>query len=767
MNEPGGPVNPEAVDPEERIAALTRSVRRLEQANSALVAAAERRQEEAPGGSAFPRLENMVALERLIGGRTREAEGAERLLHSILDSLEGRMCIITEDGQVLGSNALWNKTFPAAAVGFGRQREAASAWGTSGPGAPVNISQVLEGFPPALAKQIEEAVRSVVDGSSGHCEARGEWYAPSGREYVVVRVHRVKEHDQARAVVVMVDITESLKTREQLRRVTEQAHLLSLVAQHMDKSIFILDSKGGIEWVNDAFTRTTGYRRADLVGVTSQRLADTLVGGLDLGLVSDQADQGRVAGIEHQAFRRDGTPYWIELQTQPLLEAGRPPRMLGVLWDVTQRHQAEQQITASQRQAEELATQLSIEKVLLAKVLRSIPHLVYWKDSTLRYAGVNDAFLVVRDCGRAEQVLGLTEQELACRDALFELLPPLEQQVMATGEPVDHVPVTLTGGDGPPSRLFLSVLPQTDEEGQVTGVIGVAADVTHLSELERQLAQATRLESIGQLAAGVAHEINTPVQFVSDNVRFVSECFDQVLPALQRLHASHLEQNGVDPGGPADPELVRLLGELDLDFIVGEVPSALSQSLEGMSRVAQIVRALKDFSHPGGERTATDLNRAIDSTVQVSRNEWKYIAECDLQLDPEVGSVLCFEGEIKQAVLNLIVNAAQAIAEHRKRNGLTGPGHLTVSSKRDRDVVVIEVADDGPGMTEQVQARIFDPFFTTKDVGKGTGQGLSLVHATIVKKHEGTIEVDSRPGEGARFIITLPAPRTGSTKPPS
>src|SRR6185312_10224546 len=126
-------------------------------------------------------------------------------------------------------------------------------------------------------------------------------------------------------------------------------------------------------------------------------------------------------------------------------------------------------------------------------------------------------------------------------------------------------------------------------------------------------------------------------------------------------------------------------------------------------------------SHPGSERSSTDLNRAIESTVQVSRNEWKYVAKCDVQLDPEVGIVPCFEGEIKQAVLNLIVNAAQAVGEDRQRRGLAGPGHLEVRSRRDRDQVVIEVADDGPGMSEEVRARIFDPFFTTKEVGKGTG----------------------------------------------
>jgi PAS domain S-box-containing protein len=736
-------------------------VQRLQRTNTALVEAAERRLDSAAGVSAFTQLESMLALRRLVEGRTRELEAAEHLLHSIFDSLEGRMCIIAADGRLLGSNALWNETFPAAGVQLGVQRGPGAARAGPEASTPVNLFQVLERFPAALGRQIVDAIETVIEGRSGHCEAQGEWDPPSGTEYVVVRVHRVREHDQARAVVVMVDISESLKTRERLRHVTEQAHLLALVATYMDKSIFILDSQGEIEWVNDAFTRTTGYSRADLAGVASHQLAAVLVGGLDLGEVGDRPPPGPSEHLGHQALRKDGTPYWIELEMQSLLQPGRPPRMIGVLRDITQRRHAQQQISASQLQAEELAAELSTEKVLLAKVLRSIPHLVYWKDSTLRYAGVNDAFLRLRDCARAEEVLGLTELELACQDALRGVLPPVESQVLATGESVDNVPLTVTPADGVLHRLLLSVLPQTDEEGRVTGVIGVAADVTQLSDLERQLAQATRLESIGQLAAGVAHEINTPVQFVSDNVRFVADCFAQILPALQRLTAA----GGTEPAGGADPELSRLLGNLDLDFILEEVPGAMAQSLEGLSRVAEIVRAMKDFSHPGGERTATDLNRAIDSTLQVSRNEWKYVAECDVCLDPEVGFVWCFEGEIKQALLNLIVNAAHAIAEHRQRNHLAGLGRLAVSSRRERDTVIIEVGDNGSGMTDQVRARIFDPFFTTKDVGKGTGQGLSMVHATIVKKHGGSIEVDSRPDEGARFVITLPAPRSELIKP--
>jgi two-component system NtrC family sensor kinase len=298
--------------------------------------------------------------------------------------------------------------------------------------------------------------------------------------------------------------------------------------------------------------------------------------------------------------------------------------------------------------------------------------------------------------------------------------------------------------------LLLSVLPQTDDKGRVGGVIGVAADITHVTTLEQQVAQATRLESIGQLAAGIAHEINTPVQYVSDNTRFLAETFNGVLSALQTV-------DGLAVGdGEMARQLRDVLAGVDLDFLGEEIPNALSQSQEGLSRVTQIVRALKDFSHPGQGRAEADLNRAVESTVQVSRNEWRYVASLDLDLDPEVGLVRCYEGELKQVLLNIVVNAAQAIETESERTGSQSLGRIQMRTERLGGGVRITVTDDGPGMDEAIQKKIFDPFYTTKPVGKGTGQGLSMAYATVVQKHGGKLSVRSAPGEGSTFVIDLP-----------
>ena len=165
---------------------------------------------------------------------------------------------------------------------------------------------------------------------------------------------------------------------------------------------------------------------------------------------------------------------------------------------------------------------------------------------------------------------------------------------------------------------------------------------------------------------------------------------------------------------------------------------------------------MKDYSHPGAGRAAADLNRAIESTVKVCRNEWKYVAEVELDLDPTVTAVPCYEGEFKQVLLNIIINAAQAIGEHRATTGNPALGRIQVSTALDGDRVRILIRDDGPGMDEHVRQRVFDPFFTTKAVGKGTGQGLTMAYAVIVNKHGGRLEVESSPGRGSTFTVTLP-----------
>ena len=285
--------------------------------------------------------------------------------------------------------------------------------------------------------------------------------------------------------------------------------------------------------------------------------------------------------------------------------------------------------------------------------------------------------------------------------------------------------------------------------------VGLLQDITERRALESQLGQAQKLESIGQLAAGIAHEINTPTQYVGDNTRFLQEAFADLATVLTTCRGLAEAR----PGEPVSPDLVNdvraAMERADMDYLTEEIPRAIEQSLDGIERVAKIVHAMKEFSYPATEKIPIDINRAIETTITVARNEWKYVAEMVTDFDTDLPLVPCLPGDFNQAILNFIVNAAHAIND-AVGDGSQGQGTITVSTRLVGDWAEIRITDTGTGIPEDVKDKIFDPFFTTKGVGKGTGQGLSLVHAFVVQKHGGTISVDTKVGEGTSFIIRLP-----------
>ena len=298
-------------------------------------------------------------------------------------------------------------------------------------------------------------------------------------------------------------------------------------------------------------------------------------------------------------------------------------------------------------------------------------------------------------------------------------------------------------------------------DGTVRYSSSTLREVTEQKRLEARLRHAQKLESIGQLAAGIAHEINTPAQFVLDNTTFLKEAFADVVTVetlcretLGAAAAGELDAARVD-------KLMAALDAADFDFLRTEIPLCLDQTLDGISRIATIVRAMKTFSHPGQyEKTFANLNEAIENCITLSSNEWRYVATIDANLDAELPATPCFRNEFEQVIVNLIVNAAHAISDKLDaapggRDAL-GKGRITISTSRVGRTAEVRVQDTGMGIPAAIRERIFDPFFTTKPVGKGTGQGLALAHSVIVKKHGGELEVETEVGVGTTFIIRLP-----------
>jgi PAS domain S-box-containing protein len=334
-------------------------------------------------------------------------------------------------------------------------------------------------------------------------------------------------------------------------------------------------------------------------------------------------------------------------------------------------------------------------------------------------------------------------------------LTELIVESLAKGVPTRAESLRFRRRDGTDGFLGVTINP-VESEGEGRGAYLIqAADITERRVLEMQLVHAQKLESIGQLAAGIAHEINTPTQFVGDNTRFLHEAFRDLRKLLDR----YAEVAEACRGGPVPPELLARMDatarEIDLPYLAEEIPKAIDQSLEGVARVAKIVRAMKDFSHPGGEeKKAVDLNKAIESTITVARNEWKYVAEMVTDFDPALPPVPCLAGDVNQVILNLIINAAHAIADVVA--GTDAKGQITVGTRRGRGWVEVRVSDTGTGIPEAVRPKIFEPFFTTKEVGKGTGQGLAIARSVVVEKHGGSITFETEVGKGTTFVIRLP-----------
>jgi signal transduction histidine kinase len=320
------------------------------------------------------------------------------------------------------------------------------------------------------------------------------------------------------------------------------------------------------------------------------------------------------------------------------------------------------------------------------------------------------------------------------------------------GETVTNVEVMITAPGGFVRTTVASARRLMGRDGECIGATAIAQDVTAQRALERDLAQAQKLESIGQLAAGIAHEINTPTQFIGDNVQFLKRSFETVSDLVVQLEA--LTRDGTD-GIVQAMAISAALEAADVRYLRGEIPAAIEQALDGIERIAKIVAAMKDFSHPGVDRIPIDLNRAIASTITVASNEWKYVADLSTEFDPSLPPVPVMPGPFNQVVLNMIVNAAHAISDVNAE-GSSGKGSITIRTRQVEEWVEIEIQDTGCGIPVDIVARIFDPFFTTKAVGRGTGQGLSIAHNVIVDKHGGSITVDSKPGSGTTFMIRVP-----------
>lgn len=415
-----------------------------------------------------------------------------------------------------------------------------------------------------------------------------------------------------------------------------------------------------------------------------------------------------------------GKVKYVNVSAEPVFINGKFTELNGIIQDITDRTLA--------------VLELEENRLFLDSILTGIQAAIVLVDP--------DTQTIVYSNATADKLLKKSTGPLMGKNC--------EQFICSTKDTPDtHTDYIITLDDNTFIPVSKSVL-QVKWQGSLHHAI-IFFDLTEKKMLERQLAIAQKMESIGQLAAGIAHEINTPIQYIGDNTHFIKDVMESFLKFYNAFEKT-LEET--DPVTRQKFDILKPM--LEIDFIKAEVPLALEQTLEGIERVSSIVRAMKMFSHPGAEeQSIIDINNSVQNTVTVARNEWKYHAEVVLELSPDNPKILGNPVDFNQVLLNLLVNAAHAIKEANA--GLNRKGTVTITTTIENGLAVIKVRDTGCGIPPSIADKVFDPFFTTKEVGKGTGQGLSICHTIITEKHGGQIYFESVVGEGTTFYIKIKA----------
>jgi PAS domain S-box-containing protein len=509
-----------------------------------------------------------------------------------------------------------------------------------------------------------------------------------------------------------------------LRRLTD--NMVDLIAQ--------IDLAERFVYVSPSYHTVLGYEPRALLG---EQIATIFPMEERVTAIERLRD---VAGgmVELRCLHHDGTVRWLEVSGRVVRDEGGAP--LGSILasrDVTSRKEVEGRFRTLLRAVEQCPVSIVITD----------------RDARIEY--VNPRFSVVTGYS-SEEAHGQNPRILKSGESSPETYRDLWATISSGREWVGDLHNKKKSG-----ALFWEralIAPVLDERGTVTHYIAVKEDITRQKQLEEErtrmameLVQARKLEAVGQLAAGIAHEINTPTQFVSDNLHFLGDASRDFLRLIE-LQEVALHGRSDDAAKAASDRAEAM----DLAFLREEVPSAITQALDGTQRISHIVRAMKDFSHPdSGEKKPTDINHAVETTVTVAKNEWKYVAELVLELEPLLPSVPALPGEINQVLLNLIVNAAHAIGE-KLGECPVHKGTIIIRSRSFPDCVELRVEDTGRGIDEEHRRRIFEPFFTTKERGRGTGQGLTISHTVVVKKHGGSIGFETESGVGSVFWFRLP-----------
>ena len=407
-----------------------------------------------------------------------------------------------------------------------------------------------------------------------------------------------------------------------------------------------------------------------------------------------------------------------------------------------------------------LSENFSLEETeaLFKQILDTVPDMLMLKAPGSRLVWANAAF---------RSAYGMSKEHFEKVVDTSHYRPEYTRQYAEADAAVfnDHQTIVIpnepmTRADGEVLRVHTTKSPIFDEHGKAVLLVAVCHDLAERNRLEARLRLADRMAAVGTLAAGIAHEINTPIQFVNDSVHFLQQASEDLLACLRHVEAlrrqlgDSVSDTGSDGLSTAAAALVGDADEIDVGDLAEHIPKAFARCQDGLNRVSAIVRAMRVFAHPANDVMApSDLNQAIQSTLTIARNEYRFVA--DLKTDFGVlPPVVCLIGDINQVVLNLIVNSAHSIAQ--KNADTDRRGTIAITTSCDATHAFVTVADTGTGIAPDIASRVFEMFFTTKEVGQGTGQGLAMAWSVITEKHGGEIRFDNNAHGGATFTLSLP-----------
>ncbi|WP_320008996.1 PAS domain S-box protein [Maridesulfovibrio sp.] len=536
------------------------------------------------------------------------------------------------------------------------------------------------------------------------------------------------------AIASIRDISRRKKAEENLKASETK---FRVITENLKELIYRADYKTlKINYVNKAVKDIYGYTPAEWLAKPNVWEENLHPDDKELVLkyINKAVREFNDVKLEYRILDRNGNIHWVhDSMTWEKDESGNPVAILGAMADITEKKLVLIYLEEKEKFLRDILHGIKAA-ILIIDFTKGI--VVDANDEFLRITGKNKEQVIGQSCAKVLQCNNHCPQCSAGGGIVCDLVFKERSRIKKSD-----------GSQIPLEQSFIPVTIHGEKR-----IVAVLFDVTEQVAIERQLAYAQKLESIGQLAAGLAHEINTPVQYIAGNIDYLKESFTKMMRLIYFCDESFKQYNN-DTGNSILKAWDKAKSENDLDFLNEDIPEAFKETLFGVDQVSSIVKAMRNFSHPGSEtKQSIELEETIKNIITVSRNEWKYSSDIITDFDPDLPTISCMPGSFNQAVLNILVNAAHANAEAAG----TGPKkNITIKTRKKGNVAEISISDSGKGIPLEIQHRIFDPFFTTKEVGKGTGQGLGIVHS-VMQKHEGSVSFNSVSGEGTTFFLRFP-----------